>query len=156
MVLDNGPVDRHLRTSQTVRFMPGDQPTLLVPGTQATALRDQEGRRVYNAVRVQLVMGREDLGERDPDQVGKLLSMEHVPGQLKPARTSLENGTHVVRGDVLRTPYDGLPVTDWFRYDWRADLRFNAYKLPARRDAAGCALESHWTLPRRAHHCSRQ
>jgi pimeloyl-ACP methyl ester carboxylesterase len=105
------------------------EPTILVPGTQATALRDQDGRGVYNAVRVQLVIGRGDLGGRDPDEVGKLLGMEHAPGRLKPVRTSLEDGTHVVRGDVLRTPYDGLTVDNWFRYDWRADLRFNAYKL---------------------------
>jgi pimeloyl-ACP methyl ester carboxylesterase len=109
--------------------MPNAQPTLLVPGTQATTLRDQNGTVVYNAVRVQFIIGRNDLGDRDPAQVGKLLSMEHTPGRLKPARTSLEDGTYVVRGDVLRTPYDGLPVTEWFRYDWRADLRFNANKL---------------------------
>lgn len=103
--------------------------TLLVPGTQATSLRDHQGNVVYNAVRVQLVIGRADLGERDPTEVGMLLGMEHTPGKLKPERTSLEEGTHVVRGDVLRTPYDGLPITDWWRYDWRADLRYNAYKL---------------------------
>ncbi len=108
---------------------PDGERTLLVPGTQATTLRDHLGNVVYNAVRVQLVIGRADLGDRDPEEVGMLLGMEHTPGKLKPERTSLEDGTHVVRGDVLRTPYDGLPVTDWFRYDWRADLRYNAYKL---------------------------
>lgn len=109
--------------------MPDVQRTLLVPGTQATALKDQNGNTVYNAVRVQVRIGRQDLGGRPADLIGKLLGMEHAAGLLKPIRTSLEDGTFVVRGDVLRTPYDGLPVTDWFRYDWRADLRFNAYKL---------------------------
>jgi pimeloyl-ACP methyl ester carboxylesterase len=109
--------------------MPRSQRTLLVPGTQATSLRDHNGNVVYNAVRVQLVIGRRDLGERDATAVGMLLGMEHKPGKLKPERTSLEDGTHVVKGDVLRTPYDGLPVTDWWRYDWRADLRHNAIKL---------------------------
>jgi hypothetical protein len=105
---------------------PDGERTLMVPGTQATTLRDQLGNVVYNAVRVQLVIGRAGLGDRDPDEVGMLLGMEHAPGKLKPERTSLEDGVHLVRGDVLRTPYDGLPVTDWFRYDWRADLRYNA------------------------------
>ncbi len=108
---------------------PKRQRTLLVPGTQATSLRDHEGNVVYNAVRVQLVIGRGDLGDRDPEGVGMLLGMKHTPGKLKPELTSLEDGVHVVKGDVLRTPYDGLPVTDWWRYDWRADLRYNAYKL---------------------------
>ena len=106
-----------------------DVRTLLVPGTQATTLRDHRGKTVYNAVRVQLLVGRGDIGDRDPDELGKLMGMEHAPGRLKPVRTSLEDDTHVVKGDVLRTPYDGLPATDWFRYDWRADLRFNANRL---------------------------
>ena len=106
-----------------------DERTLLVPGTQATTLRDDKGNTVYNAVRVQLLIGRGDIGDRNPEQLGKLVSMKHAPGRLKPVRTSLEYGTHIVRGDVLRTPYDGLPVTNWFRYDWRADLRFSANRL---------------------------
>ena len=44
-------------------------------------------------------------------------------------RFLLEDGTFVVKGEVLRVPYDGLPVDIWWRYDWRADLRFNAHKL---------------------------
>ena len=106
-----------------------DERTLLVPGTQATTLRDHEGHTVYNAVRVKLLVGHGDLGGRDSDELSKLVGMKHAPGRLKPVRTSLEDGTHIVKGDVLRTPYEGLPVTDWFRYDWRADLRFNANRL---------------------------
>lgn len=103
--------------------------TLLVPGTQATTLRDNDGNLVYNAVRVQLIIGRKDLGDRSGEEVAKLLGMEHEPGQVAPKRTSLEDGTEVRTGAVLRTPYDGLPVTHWFRYDWRSDLRYNAKKL---------------------------
>lgn len=106
-----------------------DDRTLLVPGTQATTLRNNNGDTVYNAVRVQLLIGRGDIGNRDPDELGKLMGMEHAPGRLKPVRTSLEDGTHIVKGGVLRTPYNGLPATHWFRYDWRADLRFNANRL---------------------------
>ena len=106
-----------------------DERTLLIPGTLATTLRDHRGHTVYNAVRVQLLIGRGDIGDRDPDELGKLVGMEHTPGRLKPLRTSLEDGTHIVKGDVLRTPYNGLPVTDWFRYDWRADLRLSANQL---------------------------
>ena len=110
-----------------------DERTLLVPGTQATTLRDRDGETVYNAVRVALLIGRDDIGDRDPDELGKLVSMEHTQGQLEPVRTSLEDGNRIVKGDVVRTPYIGLhnghPVTDWFPYDWRADLRFNANRL---------------------------
>ena len=109
--------------------MADDQPTLLVPGTQATSLKDQTGKTVYNAVRVQVRIGRGDIEDRDPEEVGKLLGMEHTPGRLKPTRNSLEDGTFVVKGEVLRTPYDGLPVSLWWRYDWRTDLRFNALRL---------------------------
>jgi len=125
---------------------PKSQRTLLVPGTQATSLRDQDGNVVYNAVRVQLVIGRGDLGDRTPEEVGMLLGMAHTPGKLKPERSSLEDGTHVVKGDVLRTPYDGLPVTDWWRYDWRADLRYNAYKLLQYLEAEGAGREGRWNL----------
>lgn len=108
--------------------MADELPTLLVPGTQATSLRDKDGT-VYNAVRVQLFIGKEDVGNRTPDQVGDLLSMEHVPGRLSPTKTTLEADNFVARGSVLRVPYDGLPVDIWWRYDWRADLRWNAKKL---------------------------
>jgi len=107
------------------------QRTLLVPGTQATVLTDGTGKRVYNAVRVGLQIGRRDLGKRDPDEVGRLLAMEHVPGQLKATKTSLEAGTFILKGEVVKVPYDGLSRTDEFRYDWRADLRYNALRLLA-------------------------
>ncbi len=108
--------------------MPDALPTLLVPGTQATALRDREGT-IYNVVRVQLLVGRSDIGDRDPDALGRLLAMEHVPERLSPEKSTLEPDNFVARGDVLRVPYDGLPVDIWWRYDWRADIRWNALKL---------------------------
>lgn len=100
-----------------------------MPGTQATVLMDGHGRTIFNAVRVGMFIGRRDLGDRTVEEVGRVLGMEHDPGQLAPTRSSLEAGTDVRTGAVLRTPYDGLPVTDWFRYDWRADLRFNGKLL---------------------------
>jgi hypothetical protein len=53
--------------------------TLLIPGTQATVLTDAKGKRLYNAVRVGLQIGRRDVGKRDSEAVGRLLSMEHAP-----------------------------------------------------------------------------
>ena len=103
--------------------------TLLIPGTQATNLLDQDGDRVYNAVRVNVGLTKKDLG-KDPSAWVRLLSMEHVPGQLSPARTSLRAGTEVHAGSVLQTPYEAFPRSykPW-PYDWRCDLRHNAERL---------------------------
>ena len=83
--------------------------TLLVPGTQATNLLDQDGDRVYNVVRVNIGLTKKDLG-KDPTAWVKLLSMEHAPGQLAPVRTSLRPRTQVRTGSVLRTPYEAFPA----------------------------------------------
>jgi pimeloyl-ACP methyl ester carboxylesterase len=103
--------------------------TLLVPGTQATNLLDQDGGRVYNVVRVNIGLTKKDLG-KDPTAWVKLLSMEHVPGHLAPVRTSLRQGTRIRTGSVLRTPYEAFPGSykPW-PYDWRCDLRHNAALL---------------------------
>src|SRR5215471_21095688 len=103
--------------------------TLLIPGTQATNLLDQDGDRVYNAVRVNLGLVKKDLG-RDPAEWVRILSMEHTPGQLAPVRTSLRPGSEVRTGSVLRTPYEAFPSSykPW-PYDWRCDLRHNATQL---------------------------
>jgi len=106
----------------------GDR-TLLVPGTQATNLLNQDGGRVYNVVRVNIGLTRKDMG-KDPATWVDLLSMEHAPGQLAPVRTSLRPGTQVRTGSVLRTPYEAFPRSykPW-PYDWRCDLRHNAAAL---------------------------
>ena len=44
--------------------------TLLIPGTQATCLEDQNGVIVYNAVRVQVGLHKNDLGGRPMAGVG--------------------------------------------------------------------------------------
>ena len=79
--------------------------TLLIPGTQATNLLNQDGGRVYNVVRVNLGLVKKDLG-KDPAVWVKILSMEHAPGQLAPVRTSLQPGTEArltaIRGGPRR------------------------------------------------------
>lgn len=107
-------------------------PTLLVPGTQATELVDHDDVTVFNAVRVGLKMDRSNLGGRLPSGWEQLLSMEHQPGNWRAVRSSLEDGTTLAPGRVVRVPYERLhtqlDVEDW-AYDWRADLRFNALRL---------------------------
>jgi len=103
---------------------------LLVPGTQATTLRDQNDTTVYNAVRVSLGLQRNDLGGRPRDEWQALLSVEHECGKLEPNLTSLLPGTEIRPGSVAMTPYDRLPKPlATFPYDWRLDIRFNARRL---------------------------
>lgn len=105
-------------------------PTLLIPGTQATCLVDQHGRIVYNAVRVSVGLQKDDLGGRPPTEWERLLSLEYEPGELAPARTSLEPGTTLRPGPVVQTPYMLLPrAHEPWPYDWRCDLRHNALML---------------------------
>ena len=104
--------------------------TLLVPGTQATSLADQNGTVVYNAVRVSLGLQKDDLGGRPPDEWQRLLSLEQEPGEWKPSKTSLEPGTEVVPHKVVGTPYDRmLSFSEPWPYDWRMDIRYNAQQL---------------------------
>lgn len=104
--------------------------TLLVPGTQASELRDQDDEIVYNPVRIGLGIDRDNLGGRLPPKWARLLSMEHRPGLWAPTRTSLEPGTELRATRVVRTPYDRLwkDVEPW-PYDWRTDMRYNALAL---------------------------
>jgi hypothetical protein len=104
--------------------------TLLVPGTQATTLIDQDGRVVFNAIRVALGLSKKELEGYPPDSWLSLLSMEHRPGDWAPVRTSLEANVQLFPGGVVRTPYDELSRgIALFGYDWRADLRWNALRL---------------------------
>jgi pimeloyl-ACP methyl ester carboxylesterase len=104
--------------------------TLVVPGTQATTLVDQNGLTVYNAVRVSLGLDGDALGGRPPEAWGALLGTEHSTGSWAPERTSLEPGTTILPGPVVGTPYDRLPrPRDFFGYDWRLDSRYNAQRL---------------------------
>ena len=100
--------------------------TLLVPGTQATTLVDQNGTTVYNAVRVSIGLQKDDLGGRPPSEWQALLSQEHTPGELAPTRTSLLPGVEIHPGPVVRTPYDVMfTFSDPWPYDWRSDIRYN-------------------------------
>ncbi len=104
--------------------------TLLIPGTQATRLDDQHGTVVYNAVRVEVGLQKNDLGGRPIAEWARLLSMEHADGILDPVRTTLEPGAELRPGAVVVTPYQLFPhaYEEW-SYDWRADLRWNAIRL---------------------------
>lgn len=105
-------------------------PTLLVPGTQATSLADQNGTVVYNAVRVSLGLHKDELGGRPPEEWQRLLSVEHEPGAFEPSKTSLEPGTEVGIQSVVGTPYDRmLSFAEPWPYDWRLDIRHNALLL---------------------------
>ncbi|MDA0328153.1 MAG: hypothetical protein O2958_04000 [Gemmatimonadetes bacterium] len=104
--------------------------TLVVPGTQATTLKDQDGRTVYNAVRIAIGLDRDDLGGRDLVEWQELLRLDHDPGSWAPARTSRIRGTTLAPGSVVATPYDRLPKPNVsFPYDWRLDCRYNALRL---------------------------
>ncbi|MBC7791323.1 MAG: hypothetical protein H7Z74_15355, partial [Anaerolineae bacterium] len=104
--------------------------TLLIPGTQATCLVDQNDVVVFNAVRVSVGLQKNDLGGRPPSEWARLLSMEHEPGELEPVRTSLEPGTELRPGKVVVTPYQLFPrAYEMWSYDWRWDLRWNANLL---------------------------
>ena len=74
--------------------------SLLVPGTQATTLRDQNGT-VYNAVRVSLGLQKDNLGGRPPEQWQDLLSVKYEPGKLEPTRTSLLPDTDITAGPTV-------------------------------------------------------
>jgi len=104
--------------------------TLIVPGTQATTLRDQHGTTVYNAVRVSLGIGGDEIAGRSPEAWAELLGTEHTPGTWAPTRTSLDSTVTISPGPAVGTPYDRIPKPNsFFPYDWRLDSRYNAQRL---------------------------
>ena len=118
---------------------------LLVPGTQATNLITATRKRVYNAVRVNMGLTRTDLGP-DPRTWVPLLSMAHTPGQLAPAKTTLQPNTAVKAGEVLLTPYESFSSGyEMYPYDWRCDIRHNAQQLLDHLDAEQPA-SGRWNL----------
>lgn len=104
--------------------------TLLIPGTQATCLEDLNATIVYNAVRVEVGLQKNELGGRPISEWVRLLSMEHAEGVLDPVKTTLEPGSALRPGPVVVTPYQLFPhaYEEW-PYDWRADVRWNAIRL---------------------------
>ena len=105
-------------------------PVLIIPGTQASTLVDQNGRTVYNAVQVGVPLFPKSLGGRPKSEWVQLMSMEHEPGEIAPVKSSLEPGTSLTAPKVVQTPYNQFPkfYEEW-PYDWRADLRWNAGRL---------------------------
>ena len=105
-------------------------PVLIIPGTQATTLKDGTGRVVYDAVAVGVPLLPKSLGGRPRSEWVALMSMEHEPGYLEPTRTSLEPGTTIEPDFVVQSPYNLFPkyFEEW-PYDWRADLRWNSQRL---------------------------
>jgi pimeloyl-ACP methyl ester carboxylesterase len=122
-------------------------PTLVVPGTQASRLYDQDDVLVYNAVRVSMGLDRESLGGLPPEQWVPLLSMESAPGQLAPVRTSLMDGKTLRSGASVVVPYQVM--SNSFRlwnYDWRLDLRYNAQLLLDYLREQGAGPRRRWNL----------
>lgn len=104
---------------------------LLVPGTGGITLMDSQGNDLGYPVKMRIGVATRGLvaGLSAPELI-ELLSMEHTPGQIAPARTSLKPGTSVRPGHVLKVAYNQLQ-TDFnnFIYDWRADMRYSAGQL---------------------------
>lgn len=122
-------------------------PTLVVPGTQASRLYDQNEVLVYNAVRVSMGLDREALGGRPPEEWVPLLSLENAPGRLDPVRTSLTPGTEIRSGASVVVPYQVMSNTyRLWNYDWRLDLRYNAQLLLDYLVANGAGPKRRWNL----------
>lgn len=104
--------------------------TLLIPGTQATSLQDQNGTVVYNAVRVGLGLNGDELGGRPPEEWGRVMGVQTPPDGWAPSRTSLEPGTAILPHSVVGAAYDRMMAfADPWPYDWRLDMRHNARQL---------------------------
>lgn len=104
--------------------------SILVPGTGGTTLMDNSGRDVGYPIKMKLGSASKGLLGLPAEAFRELLSMEHHPGQIAPAKTSLKPGTSLRPGHVLQVAYNQLPAeVNHFLYDWRADLRYSAGKL---------------------------
>lgn len=103
---------------------------LLVPGTGGITLMDKNGKDLGYPARMRLGVLSGGLVGKSKDELVELLSMEHVPGQLAPAKTSLQIGMSIRPGHALKVAYNQVPKSfNHFLYDWRADLRYNASNL---------------------------
>jgi pimeloyl-ACP methyl ester carboxylesterase len=102
---------------------------LLVPGTGGVTLIDNHGNDVGWPVLMRLKGVIRGIQGRSNDELTELLGMEHRPGQLAPAKTSLKPGVSLLPGHVLRVAYNQLEDMNRFRYDWRADMRWTASQL---------------------------
>ncbi len=103
---------------------------LLVPGTGGITLIDSDGNDVGWPVLMRIRGVIRGVQGKDDDELVELMGMEHRPGQLAPAKTSLRPGTSLHPGHVLRVAYNQVQddFVD-FLYDWRADMRYTAGQL---------------------------
>lgn len=103
---------------------------LLVPGTGGITLMNNLGEDLGYPVKMQIGVLSEGLLGLSADELIDLLSMDHRPGQLAPAKTSLKPGTSIRPGHVLQVAYNQVPPSfNHFLYDWRADIRYSAGQL---------------------------
>ncbi len=103
---------------------------LLVPGTGGITLMNQLGEDLGYPVKMEIGVLSEGLLGLSADELVALLSMDHRPGQLAPAKTSLQPGTSIRPGHALQVAYNQVPASfNHFLYDWRADLRYSAGQL---------------------------
>lgn len=104
--------------------------SLLVAGTGGITLMDSRGQDLGYPVKMRLGLLSRGLLGLAADELQELLSMDHVPGQVAPAKTSLKRGVSIRPGHVLEVAYNQVPGSfNHFLYDWRADLRHNAALL---------------------------
>lgn len=102
----------------------------LVAGTGGITLMDNLGQDLGYPVKMQLGVLSKQLQNKAPDELLELLSMEHRPGQIAPAKTSLKSGVSIRPGHVLKVAYNQVPGSfSHVLYDWRADLRHSAGQL---------------------------
>ena len=103
---------------------------VLVAGTGGITLMDNTGADLGYPVKMRLGVLSKKLMNLPPPALTELLSMEHRPGQIEPAKTSLKAGVSIRPGHVLEVAYNQLPANfNHFLYDWRADLRYSAAQL---------------------------
>ena len=102
---------------------------LLVPGTGGNTLMDNRGNDVGWPVLMRLKGIIRGIQGKSNDELIELMGMEHRPGQIAPAKTSLKPGTSIRPGHLLRVAYNQLPGINEFLYDWRADIRYSAGQL---------------------------
>jgi pimeloyl-ACP methyl ester carboxylesterase len=103
---------------------------LLVPGTGGITLMNQRGEDLGYPVKMAIGVLSEGLLGLSADELVALLSMDHRPGQLAPAKTSLKPGISIRPGHALQVAYNQVPASfNHFLYDWRADCRYSAGQL---------------------------
>ncbi len=104
-------------------------PNLLVPGTGGITLVDSDGVDVGWPVLMRIKGIIRGVQGKSDQELFERMGMEHVPGQLAPAKTSLQAGISLHPGHVLRVAYNQFEDLNSFLFDWRADLRHSAASL---------------------------